>query len=181
METTKNKMSPFAADFFKKLGNYLDTQIYFFGSIQRYDYFPESSDIDADIFTDNETTTLNQLQTFLKMNKYEFKKFVYRLHKTNQIVNGYKVVYEDEKNNFCTELSIYNSRFKEVVLKEHNSKSTLPVFISFLLIILKTFYYKVCIIPENVYKYFKKIIMNYMVEGEDVEFITTDVPKHKDV
>ena len=32
---------------------------------------------------------------------------------------------------------------------------------------------------EEIYSYFKKIIMNFMVEGEDVEFITTDVPEHK--
>jgi predicted nucleotidyltransferase len=70
METTKNKMNPFAEKFFKKLSDYLDTKIYFYGSIQRNDYFPNSSDIDADIFTDNESSIINKLQNFLGVKKY---------------------------------------------------------------------------------------------------------------
>ena len=42
-------MPPYAKKYFLKLGIYLDTPIYYFGSIQRDDYFPNSSDIDADI------------------------------------------------------------------------------------------------------------------------------------
>ena len=53
METTKNEMSPYAKQFFDKLSKYLDNKFYFYGSIQRLDYFPEYSDIDADLFTDN--------------------------------------------------------------------------------------------------------------------------------
>ena len=86
METIKNKIPPYATHFFKKLSNYLNTRIYFFGSVQRNDYFPESSDIDADIFTDNMSSTLIKLQSFLNVNKYQFKHFVYKLHKTNNIV-----------------------------------------------------------------------------------------------
>ena len=41
METTKNKMPPYAKQFFYNLSNYLDTQIYYYGSIQRNDYFPQ--------------------------------------------------------------------------------------------------------------------------------------------
>ena len=91
MESTKNKMPEFAEEFFKKLGNYLDTKIYFFGSIQRADYFPNSSDIDADIFTENENSTLSKMQNFLGVKRHEFKKFVYRLHKTKKMVHGYKI------------------------------------------------------------------------------------------
>jgi len=179
METTKHKMPPNTEEFFKKLSKYLDTKIYFFGSIQRNDYFPESSDIDADIFTDNESSTISKMQNFLHLPKYDFKKFVYKLHKTNKLVYGYKVKYEDNMNNIKTEISIYNDKDKEDVLLEHNSKVNLPFFISILLIILKTFYYNFGIVPKTVYKYLKSIIMNYLVEGEDVEFITIDVPKHK--
>jgi len=179
MESTRNNMQPFANKFFKRLRIYLDTPIYFFGSIQRNDYFPHSSDIDADIFTDNEISTLIQLQTFLGINKYEFKKFVYRLHKTKILVTGYKVKYLDTINNFSAELSIYNKKYKDAVLQEHNSKVVLPIIVSFLLIVLKTFYYNTSIISTPMYTYFKKIIMNYMVEGQDVEFITTEIPKHK--
>ena len=179
MEVTKNKMPPFANNFFNRLSYYLDKKIYFYGSIQRNDYFPESSDIDVDIFTDNVTSTLHQIQAFLQVNKYDFKKFVYRLHKSNTVASGYKIKYSDAENKFSTEISIYNEKYKDVILKEHNYKTYLPFYISFLLIILKTLYYNVCIIPKPLYKFCKKIIMNYMLEGEDVEFIIVEIPKHK--
>ena len=180
METTKNKMPTNANYFFDKLSKYLDTKIYYYGSIQRIDFFPESSDIDADIFTDNESSTISKMQHFLHLPKYEFKKVVYKLHKTNKVVYGHKVKYKDSINKFKTEISIYNNNDKEDVLIEHNAKVDLPFYISFLLIMLKTFYYNFGILPKQIYIYFKNFIMDYMLEGEDVEFITTDIPKHKD-
>jgi hypothetical protein len=103
--------------------------------------------------------------------------FVYRLHKANKMVYGYKVKYEDLENNFCTEISIYNEKYKHDVLMEHNSKTTLPLHITILLVILKTFYYKIPFLSEDSYGYLKKIIMNYMVEGNDAEFISVEVPR----
>lgn len=176
METTKNEMDYYSKIFFLKLGNYLDTQIYYFGSIQRNDFFPGKSDIDVDLFTNNTQSTIIKLQNFLDLEKYKFKKFVYKLHKTKKIVYGYKVKYEDATHNFFTEISIYDEKDKDNVLIEHNSKVFLPFYVSWFLIILKIFYYKLGILSEEVYLYLKKIIMNFMVEGEDVEFVTTDVP-----
>ena len=180
METTKNEMNPYEKQFFNKLGIYLDTQVYYFGSIQRLDYFPDKSDIDVDLFSDNESSTIMKLQSFLNIEKYHFKKFVYKLHKSNKFVHGYKVKYEEPDKNFFTEISIYNEKYKDDVLLEHNHKSILPFYVTFLLIILKSFYYNLQIISEDTYSYFKKIIMNYMVEGEDVEFVTTDIPEDKE-
>jgi len=178
METTKNELDSYSKIFFLKLGNYLDTQIYYFGSIQRNDFFPGKSDIDVDLFTSNTQSTIVKLQNFLGVEKYKFKKFVYKLHKTKKVVYGYKVKYEDKTNNFVTEISIYDEKDKDSVLIEHNSKAILPFYISWFLIILKIFFYKLGILSEETYSYVKKIIMNFMVEGEDVEFVTTDVPEH---
>lgn len=178
METIKNKIPPYATHFFKKLSNYLNTKIYFFGSVQRNDYFPESSDIDADIFTDNMSSTLIKLQTFLNVHKNKFKHFVYKLHKTNNIVYGYKIEYKDSKNNFLAEISIYNESNKQNVLLEHKSKIDIPFYISYLLYIIKYIYYNLRIMPKNLYIFFKKLIMNYMVEGSDVEFVIIDVPSN---
>jgi len=177
METTKNEMPPYAKKFFNKLSQYLDNKFYFYGSIQRNDYFPKSSDIDCDLFTYNESSTITKLQNFLGLKRYEFKKIVYRLHKTNTVVYGHKVKYEDLDNNFTTEISIYNEKYKEVVLLEHNSKNNIPIYISVFLICLKYLYYNLGIIPKEYYIYFKKFLMNFMIEGEDVEFIIPEVPK----
>ena len=175
METTKNELDPYSKHFFMKLGNYLDTQIYYFGSIQRDDFFPGKSDIDVDIFTYNIQSTITQLQNFLDVERSKFKKFVYKLHKTKKMVHGYKVKYEDEANHFVTEISIYQEKDKAEVLIEHNAKSILPFYVCWMLIILKCFYYRLGLLPDTVYRWCKRLLMNYMVEGEDVEFITTDV------
>jgi len=180
MENTKNNMPLYAKNFFDKLSNYLNTKIYYFGSIQRYDYFPKSSDIDVDIFTDNEDQTINYLMNFLGLKKYEFKKFVYKLHQTNKLVYGHKVKYKEPHNNFSVEISIYNENVKYEVLKEHNLKMDIPIYASFLLIILKYLYYNFALLSKSNYKYLKGLIINYLIEGKDVEFVTTEIPKHKD-
>jgi len=180
METTKNELPTYAKSFFNKLSKYLDNKFYFFGSIQRNDYFPNSSDIDTDLFTDDESGTILKIQNFLGVKKYQFRRFVYKLHKTNKLVRGHKVKYSDPDNKFTVEISIYNEKDKKDVLIEHNSKSNLPFHISFLLIILKSLYYNVGIIPKDTYVYFKKIIMNFMVEGEDIEFVGIDVLESKE-
>jgi len=172
MENTKNEFPIYAKDFFNKLSNYLDTKIYFYGSIQRYDYFPNFSDIDVDIFTDNEKSTISKLAHFLGLNKNEFKKIVYRLHKSNKVIYGYKIKYDDVENNFSTEISVYNEKDKEVILLEHGSKINIPFYITFLLYFLKFFYYNLGILPQNIYYFIKNFIINYLIEGKDCEFIT---------
>ena len=175
METTKNEMSPYAKKFFDRLSKYLDSKFYFYGSIQRLDYFPDFSDIDADLFTDNEQSTIIKIQNFLGNQKNDFKKFIYKLHKSNTLVHGYKIKYTDEKNKFKTEIAIYNEKFKDDVLLEHNFKTHLPFFVSILIVTLKICYYNLNIIPTSLYKYLKRIILNYMVEGRDAEFVMIDV------
>lgn len=175
METTNNELSPYAKAFFNNLSKYLNSTVYFFGSIQRNDYFPKSSDIDVDLFTDNEQSTILKMQNLLNLQKYSFRRFVYKLNKTNKVVYGYKVKYDNLDKNFRSEISIYNEKDKKNVLIEHNSKTVLPFYISFLLIVLKIFYYTVGIVTHKTYNYLKKLIMNFMVEGADVDFVGIDI------
>ena len=141
METTKNELPPYAKDFFRRLEDYVDTKVYYFGSIQRYDYFPEHSDIDVDLFTDNEGKTLALLSNFLNTQKGEFHRFAYRLHQTNKLVYGYKIIYTEPEHDFSTEISIYNEKDKKEVQAEHNFKSVLPIHVTVLLVMMKYFYY----------------------------------------
>ena len=53
MENTKNVLPDHNRQFFKDLSEYLDTKLYFFGSVQRPDYFPGKSDIDIFLQTMN--------------------------------------------------------------------------------------------------------------------------------
>lgn len=66
---TKNKLPDSTTNFLNNLSEYLQTPLYFYGSIQRYDYFPGKSDIDIDIFTDNEKSTISKLSNYLQIDK----------------------------------------------------------------------------------------------------------------
>ena len=177
METTKNEMSEYAKHFFNKLSIYLDKKLYFYGSIQRKDYFPNSSDIDVDIFTDNMTSTISKMQHFFGVEQDKFKKIIYKLHKTDKIVYGYKFKYKEPENHFFTEISIYHEKYKDAVLLEHTSKFQLPFYVLYLLIILKYFYYNLNLIPKDYYKYLKIKIIDNMVEGKDSDFFVLEIPK----
>jgi hypothetical protein len=172
MESTKNELSSFANDFFHRLREFLDTKLYFYGSIQRNDYFPQSSDIDVDIFTDNISSTLSKLQMFLNTKKSSFKNCVLKAKKANKIVCGKKVKFDDEDHHFSAEFSIYETKDKEDVLHEHNSKAVLPYLVSFLLIILKFFYYKLNFLSKTTFVAVKRYVMCQLVQGMDSEFVT---------
>jgi hypothetical protein len=179
METTKNHLTPYISHFFNKLSKYLDKKLLFFGSVQRYDYFPGSSDIDVDIFTDNVSSTISKMQHFLKVPKTHFKKFVWKLNKSNRLANGYKIMYKEPTNNFFAEFSIYDEKFKKDVLEEHNGKTVLPFYASVLLVILKFIFYKLHIIPDKLYTFTKKKILSLMIGLPDDEFVVLDTKKKK--
>lgn len=176
METTRNKLTEDEKNFFLKLSNYLDTKLYFFGSIQRGDYFPNSSDIDVDIFTHNENSTIIQMMNFLDAKRSDFKKFVWKLNKSNTLAYGYKFMYKNKENSFSVEFSIYNEKYKDVVLLEHGSRLVIPFYISWMLIILKYLYYNVGIIPKKYYYYLKNKVID-SVDGKNAVFVVIEIPK----
>jgi len=177
MEITKNKLSPYENIFFNKLKNYIERPIYFYGSIQRDDYFPQLSDIDIDIFTDNVNSTLNLLQNFLNFNKNEFKKTLYKMDKTNNIIPGYKSKYIDKDNNMIIEIAVYDEKYKTEILREHQSKFNLPLYISAVLVILKMLHYNLGILPIYYYSRFKKFLTNNCYDNNKSEFVILDIDK----
>jgi len=170
METTKNDLTNKAKHFFKSLSDYLDTKLLFFGSVQRRDYVPGHSDIDIDIFTENEQATIAKLQHFLHVKRNKFKKTEWVLD--NISGNGYKVKYKDE--NINAEFSIYNERFKEIILQKHISKFDLPFIVSVLLCLLKLVYYKLGILSKSTYIYLKDKLLNDAIGTENDRFIVLE-------
>ena len=177
MEITKNKLSPYENIFFNKLKNYIERPIYFYGSIQRDDYFPQLSDIDIDIFTDNINSTLNLLQIFLNFNRNEFKKTLYKMDKTNNIIPGYKSKYIDKDNNMIIEIAVYDEKYKNEILREHQSKFNLPLYISAVLVLLKVLHYNLGILPIYYYSKFKKFLTNNCYDNNKSEFVILDIDK----
>jgi len=171
METTKNAMPEYNTIFFEKLKNYLDTKIYFFGSVQRDDYFPKGSDIDVAIFTDNVNSTLTKLSFFLNITPQDFKKCFWRLNYDNSLVKGYKFMYKEPNKNFAVEISVYDEKYKESILIEYNGKKDLPYHATILLIIIKYLFYTLNIIPGEWYTCIKRFILTKLILKEDDDFI----------
>ena len=174
MEHTKNKMSPSAESFFKGLSEYLDIKLLYFGSIQRDDYFPGKSDIDVDVFTENEHSTIAKMQQYLKRPKHKFKKIVWRLNYNNRVVYGYKTKYTDPNGEFVAEFSIYNDKFKEDILVEHLGKTIIPYFITFMLMILKSLYYNIGVMEIDTFNYLKKKLLSVCLGTNDDEFVVLE-------
>jgi predicted nucleotidyltransferase len=171
METTKNQLPTYSAYFFNNLGNYLDTKLYYFGSVQRGDYFPKSSDIDVAIFSNNVNSIVTKMQSFLNVSRNEFKNFVWRLNSNNVVVNGYKILYKEPENDFIAEFSIYDEKHRNDILFEHNDKRDLPFYATFVLIIVKFLFYTLAIIPSSWYIESKKFILTSFIGKREDNFV----------
>jgi hypothetical protein len=185
MEDVKNKMPMHKRQFFTKLENYLDAPLYYFGSIQRYDYYPDTSDIDAILFTNNVESSKAQLQNWFQVSKHEFKQIVNYLPTSKRIAKGYKLTYTNNFHNISTDILIYNVKDKEYVEQDCQSKVDLPFFILTILVILKTLHYQLGILSFSKYIYLKRLLMDIMDDGIDFwkkqthtwKFLIFDIPK----
>ena len=166
METIKYKLSKEKIDFLQTMREYLDTPLYFYGSIQRLDYIDNISDIDVCIFTDNIESLILSLQQYLNVEKKHIKKF-YINSLNKPLMDGYKLFYENSI--IKLEISIYESKYKENVLKDLLTIIYIPNFYSIIILILK-YIHMVFPIP---YKYLKKKLINtYKREPNTYFFIT---------
>jgi predicted nucleotidyltransferase len=156
-------------DFFYKLGEYLDTELYFYGSVNRPDYVHNKSDIDIAIFTDNENSIISKLQHFLHVKRNAFDKVVWKLE--GNVVYGYKIKCEKYIDIKC-EIAIYNNEFKNILLNDMKKYNSVPIYIAFLLFILKTIYYTFPLISFETYSKYKRIIFNnIMINKKNTVFL----------
>jgi predicted nucleotidyltransferase len=157
-------------EFFKKIKDYLDTELYFYGSVARSDYVAGKSDIDVAIFTDNEHSTISKLQHVLHVKRDAFQKIVWKLN--GHMIYGYKIKCEEYTNINC-EISIYNNDFKEILIDEFTKPIKNKSWVIFILLyLLKLFYYKLSLLPAQTYIYLKRIVLNdLMGKKESVFFV----------
>ncbi len=163
MEYTKNKLPIKTQEFLNKMKEYLDTKLYFYGSVQRLDFFPDKSDIDICIFTDNTQTMINKLSSFLHIDKKTIKKIFLNIKNTSnryEIIYCYKVLYKNPKINLILEITICNEKYKKQLFNNYKQGLNLPTYIIFLLVILKFIFYYIHIIPFEYYKKYKNIIID---------------------
>jgi hypothetical protein len=158
-EKTFNPLTPYQENFFKKLSVSLDTKLYYYGSIQRIDYFTGYSDIDVCMFSGNVESTLKKVQLLLGLDQNDYDHLYVILDK-NVMYECYKIIYEEPENNLSAEIAIYNNSFKHDNFYHFGRDEEYPFYIVYLLFILKFLYYKIGILPIETYKSLKKMIMN---------------------
>lgn len=172
MNKIRNDFPQDVKKFFINLQNYLDTDLYFYGSVNRPDYVYGKSDIDIAIFTDNEYSTMTQLQHFLHVKRNAFDKVVWKLE--GKMIYGYKIKcskHTDINETQNCEIAIYNNDFKQLLLNEMNKYNTIPFHIGILLFILKTLYYTFPILSKNTYADYKRFLFNtLMINKKDTVF-----------
>lgn len=166
MDKIKNKLSQEKIVFLENLEMYLDTKLYFYGSIYRIDYIDGVSDIDVGIFTNNMERTLLHLQQFLIIDKKEIKKF-YLKTRNNKIMDGYKIMFKNKI--IKLEISIYDEQYKNIVLNDFFMVIYIPQIYSYILIFLK---FLRLFIPYPYNKIKRSIINSYKGEPDTYFFIT---------
>jgi predicted nucleotidyltransferase len=147
-------------DFFYKLSDYLDTDLYFYGSINRSDYLHGQSDIDVAIFTDNENSVISKLQHFLHVKRDAFDKVVWKLR--GKMIYGFKIKCDKYIDIKC-EIAIYNNNYKETLLEEFKSYNYVPFHLAILLYLLKTLHYTIPILSKKTYMSYKVYIFNTLL------------------
>jgi hypothetical protein len=167
MNTIRNDLPPEIKKFFINLQNYIDTPLYFYGSVTRADYIPGKSDVDVAIFTDNEYSMLSKLQHYLHIKRNSFDKIIHKMH--GKIIYGYKIKCKKYTGIDC-EISIYNDEFKDIIIKDKTTNNEMPFYIYILLTILKTFHYTIPLIPEKTYSEYKMLLFNIMKNRKDYIF-----------
>ena len=160
LETTKNALPADINYFFKDLSEYLETKLYFIGSVQRSDYSHNNSDIDVLIFSENEHSTKIKVQHFLNVKKNKIKKVILKIDNNSPVINGYKIKYESTKLKNPIEFVIYNEKHKQLVLDEFKKQLNRTYFyIVWALIILKFLYYRLNMLTYKFYSSLKWLIM----------------------
>ena len=180
MEYIKNdeKIPDNIKSFFNSLSEYLDTKLYYFGSVQRSDYFPGKSDIDVDIFTENMQETIARMLHYLHVPRSDFKKFAWRLNSNNKMSFGYKIMFINEFEGYSVEFSLHEEKMKHSVLNEHKAKSNIPFYASWMLIAIKYLYYDLGWIDKKTFRKWKNKILTIGIGYPEDQFILLD-PKKK--
>jgi hypothetical protein len=161
MEDIKERLGEYKYNFFKNLQNYLETDLMFFGSVKRLDYFNNSSDFDVKVITDNVNNTLIRAKHYLQIDKNEVKKVYQNFREiSSQLVIGHKIKYEDIENNFSFDILIYDEKYRDIILTEINCSNNIPFYMIFILYTLKIIYYNLGFINKEYYIYIKKFIFS---------------------
>jgi predicted nucleotidyltransferase len=164
IEKIKNNLTDYDYQFLTNLQRYIDTELIFFGSIKRCDFFMGKSDIDIAIITDNIESVKKKLQNYLNIGKSIIKRSMQKIPNSNKLVYGYKINYDDEENNLYLEIIIYDEQYRSFIINNIEKSNNLPFYITIIYFILKVLTHYLMILPNDVFKYCKNFVMNNYLE-----------------
>ena len=101
----------------------------------------------------------------------------YQINMENRIKNTWELIFQHNKfvydlvKNINAEISIFNEKYKNVVMKEHNNARYLPFYLTIPLMIIKCLFYNLNLIHKNTYKRCKQYLMNNNDEMKFIELI----------
>uniref|UniRef100_A0A6C0KPC1 Polymerase nucleotidyl transferase domain-containing protein n=1 Tax=viral metagenome TaxID=1070528 RepID=A0A6C0KPC1_9ZZZZ len=167
MKKIRSSLPDNIKEYLFKLGEYLDTDLYFYGSINRPDYHHGQSDIDIAIFTDNMKSTLTKLQHKLHVKENDFSKVEWKLN--NIEIYAYKIKCDKFIDIKC-EIAIYNKKDIEIVLDDLKKYNSIPWYLLGSLFILKTFYYTLQLINKKQYNDYKVLIFNTLSHKKNSDY-----------
>jgi len=179
MEDIKDRLGEYKYNFFTDLQNYLNTELLFFGSIKRIDFFENASDIDIIVITDNVNSLLSKLKNYLKVTNTSIQKIYQQFSIYDRgIVTGYKLKYKnDDDPNLVFDILIYDEKNRNVIMKNINDINNLPSYMILILYILKFLYYKLGLLTNYIYTNIKTYIFhcyfNKKLKKYDHEHATT--------
>lgn len=171
MDDIKDRLGEYKYDFFKKLQDYIERELLFFGSIKRYDFFQNNSDIDIIVITDNVTETITKTQHFLNNKKSDLKKIYQRFpnkstNKSTNVIIGSKLKYADADKDLSFDILIYDEKYRQDILQNIHDINNMPIYMIVILCSLKYMYYVFGLISYGQYMYLKSFLFYCYFNGD---------------
>lgn len=160
IEDIKNNLREYDYYFLKNIQQYINTNLYFYGSVTRFDYFPGKSDIDVIVISDNVNSVVKQLENYLNVNKDAIEKTINYMNNGKSMSYAYKINYSDLENGLSLEIFVYDKKYEKDIETDINAKTYLPFYMIGVLYILKFITYHLNILTNEQFKYIKNLFMN---------------------
>jgi predicted nucleotidyltransferase len=176
IEDIKSNLREYDYYFLKNIQQYINTELYFYGSVARFDYFPGKSDIDIIILTENVDSIVKQLQSHLNVNRNAIEKTINYMDDAKSMSYAHKINYTDLDNNLSLEIFVYDEKYREKLTSNIEKKNNLPFFVITVLYIIKFIRYNLRILSDEQFKYVKNTFINlYMRQTTEKHMVNLKV------
>ena len=113
IEKIKHNLKKKEYNYFLHLQNEIELPLFFIGSITRSDFFPDNSDVDIEVFSNNITSTKLKVENIFNNGKIEKDKYI--VFKINGIpFSGCKYHVSNERDNIRFDFTIYKKECQNI-------------------------------------------------------------------